>query len=199
MPEEVFLKILDDLEDMEYKGAIHPYLMAEPLTDLDIFKKILTIRRRFPSNTIFISTNGDHLSSDTMDCLIGAGITWIGVSQYDFSNKEIPELDKKYKELVVTPLGKLRSSFYNRGGNINVASINKNSSCGWVFEKAYINWKGDVILCCSDYKFEVVFGNVMKDTFENIYNSSKYNKYRVEHTNLKGKELPLCESCNRLS
>jgi radical SAM protein with 4Fe4S-binding SPASM domain len=62
----------------------------------------------------------------------------------------------------------------------------------------YINYKGDVILCCSDYNYEVVFGNVMEQSFGDIYNSPEYRKYRKAHAQGRGKKLPLCEKCDRI-
>jgi len=35
---------------------------------------------------------------------------------------------------------------------------------GWL----HFNWKGDLIICCNDYENEVVFGNVMKDSIQEM-------------------------------
>jgi|TARA_Y100000310_G_scaffold71534_1_gene67382 radical SAM protein with 4Fe4S-binding SPASM domain len=199
MPDEIFDKILADLKDIDFKGGIHPYLMGEPLTDVKIAEKVKKIRSIFPENVIYLSTNGDYLTTELIENLIDAGITWFGVSHYDSKNQHLIKLTKKYGNIVHTSLGRLRHSFYNRGGNVKIGCIIPRQKCEWIFEKAYINYKGDVILCCSDYKYEVVFGNVLDDSFDRIYNSKEYNRYRDFHSQQRGKELKLCRNCNRIN
>jgi hypothetical protein len=48
MSSEVFLKILMDLEDIDYKGKIHLYLMGEPLIDDGIVGAVKITRNMFP-------------------------------------------------------------------------------------------------------------------------------------------------------
>jgi radical SAM protein with 4Fe4S-binding SPASM domain len=198
MRDDVFLKILMDLEDFDYKESIHLYLMGEPLTDDKIVERVKITRGIFPENVIFISTNGDYLTEDVLKSLISAGITWIGVSHYDDKNKHLYELSTKYPMLTHQNVGTLRWTFYNRAGHVDVSCISPQKECDWVYEKAYVNYKGDVILCCSDYKYEVVFGNIMKQAFKEIYDSDFYNEYRKKHREGRGKEMPLCANCNRI-
>ncbi len=198
MPDQVFEKVLSDLKDIDYKGSIHPYLMGEPLADVNIFDKIKRIRKVFPENTIFISTNGDFLNIKTLGKLLASGITWVGVSHYDKKNDHLIKLTKEFKNIVHTGFGELRQSFYNRAGHVKVGCISPIRECDWVFDKAYINHKGDVILCCSDYKYEVVFGNILNDSFDNIYNSKVYDRYRDLHRSRDWKDLKLCQNCNRI-
>jgi radical SAM protein with 4Fe4S-binding SPASM domain len=130
--------------------------------------------------------------------LLDAGVTWMGVSHYDDSNKHLYNLSTKYPMVTHTNVGTLRQTFYNRAGHVDVSCISPLKECNWVHEKAYINYMGDVILCCSDYKYEVVFGNVMNKSFGEIYNSDFYNQYREMHKSGRGKEMPLCVNCNRI-
>jgi len=199
MPDEIYTKILNDLKDVNYMGSIHPYLNAEPLKDPDIVRKVREARKMFPGNVIFLSTNGDYLTKGMADDLIGAGLTWMGVSVYDSTNAdELAQIDGQYKEIVFTSLGDLRMTFFNFAGHSSVPCISPMKSCDWVEQKAYINYKGDVVLCCADFDYDIVFGNVMNDSFDNIYNSDRYNEYREAHKGVRGKEMPLCESCNRI-
>lgn len=197
MPWEVFKKILFDLAVANYTGAIHLYLMAEPLCDPRMKELVRETRLAFPSNEIMISTNGDYLNKDLASELLDAGLTWIAVSYYDNCNDKLSKITDK--RVVKTSVGALRMEFYNRAGHVpHVACISPMVSCNWVFDKAYINYRGDVILCCSDYDYEVVFGNVVEDPFYNIYNGVKYNEYRDAHRAGRGKEMPLCKNCNRI-
>ena len=194
----IYFKIIEDLRKIHYGGAIHPYMMGEPLCDPRMPEMIHMANKFFPDNVIFISTNGDYLKrkEDVKD-LFDKGLTWMGVSHYDDRNDHLKKM-VEFPRMVHTPIEKLRETFYNRAGNIDVPCIHPMKSCDWIFQKAYINYRGDVILCCSDYKYEIVFGNVMDQPFGEIYNSENYNYYRKAHRQGWGKELPLCEKCNRI-
>jgi uncharacterized Fe-S cluster-containing radical SAM superfamily enzyme len=96
MSSEVFLKILMDLEDIDYKGKIHLYLMGEPLIDDGIVGAVKITRNMFPENVIYLGTNGDYLTEDKLKELLDAGVTWMGVSHYDDSNKHLYNLSTKY-------------------------------------------------------------------------------------------------------
>ena len=198
MSKKVYLKIIEDLKNIHYMGHMHLYLMAEPLCDARICEFISIARHFFPDNVIFISTNGDYLKSrEDVKKLFDAGLTWMGVSHYDDRNRHLEEY-LEFPLMIHTTLDILKESFYNRAGHIDIKCINPFESCQWLFTKAYINYRGDVILCCSDYKYEVVFGNVMDQPFGKIYNSENYNFYRQAHRQGWGKKLPLCEKCNRI-
>jgi radical SAM protein with 4Fe4S-binding SPASM domain len=198
MSGEIFFKILTDLKDIDYQGKFHLYLMGEPLTDDGIVIAVRTVRRMFPENIIYIGTNGDYLDVDMMESLIDAGITWVGVSHYDDSNNHLYDLSLQYPMLVNTNVGTLRQTFYNRAGHVDISCISPTKECDWVKDKAYVNYRGEVILCCSDYNYEVVFGNVMDKSFNEIYNSEHYNEYRKMHKSGRGKKMPLCINCNRI-
>lgn len=200
MDMDTYKHILKDLSDCHYNGRLHLYLMGEPLCDPRIREMIRMAREQFPENIIFISTNGDKLNGlESVRSLLSAGLTWMAISDYDGQERFQQYTKEFYPNVVVTSMEKLRPTFYNRGGKIDVDSVYKMSVCEWVFSKAYINYKGEVILCCSDYEYEVVFGNVLNQSFKDIYNCKEYRLYRKEHLSGRAKELPLCENCNRIA
>lgn len=196
MPLHIFQTILNDLQASKYWGRIHLYLMGEPLCDPRMPDLIRMTRNMFPSNVIFISTNGDYIDGpESIQKFIDAGLTWMAISDYDengrFANIKEPKV-------VVTKMKRLEQDFYNRAGNVDMKCSNPKEVCDWVFGKGYINYRGDVILCCSDYNYEVVFGNIMDKRFIEIYNSDEYRRYKKEHAQGRGKSLPLCNRCNRI-
>jgi len=197
MPVPVFDKILDDLAAVRFTGRLHLYLMAEPLCDPRLEYLIYRARERFPENGIFISTNGDGLRGvGDITRLLNAGLSEMAISHYDDSNEYLKECQDD--RVIHAPLNDLRLTFYNRAGLVKVGCIEPESSCSWLWSKAYINWKGDVVLCCSDYHYEVVFGNVMESDFATIFNSARFNAYREAHARGAGSDLPLCRECNRI-
>ncbi len=197
MSPDTFTKILVDLEAAGYKGAVHLYLMGEPLCDPNIIGRIGEARERLPNNIIFISTNGDLLDGpDHVQALFDAGLTWMSISDYDMRGDFA--YTARFPDVVVTSINQLEPTYYNRAGYVDVHCSHPVEMCEWVFKKAYINYKGDMILCCSDYEYKTVFGNIHESTFTELFASTRYRQYRRAHIQGKGATVPLCSKCNRI-
>jgi radical SAM protein with 4Fe4S-binding SPASM domain len=67
--------------------------------------------------------------------------------------------------------------------------------CVRPFRFMNVNWKGDVILCCNDYHGDILFGNVMKQSLVDIWNSDQFNAYRVALLN-KDRDIAFCRDCD---
>lgn len=63
------------------------------------------------------------------------------------------------------------------------------------YERMHIMSDGSVILCCQDWREEVVLGNIRDNTILEIWNSEKYKEVRdaIYHCNSEGIEL--CKKC----
>lgn len=198
MPMDVYEKLLDDLKSANYVSRLHLYLMAEPLCDPRITDLIGMARERFPENAIFITSNGDALNGpESLKRLFDAGLTTLLISDYDKNGKL--DYASVHPRVAILSKEQLEKDYYNRGGHVDVNSANQYDMCTWVFDKAYINYRGDVILCCSDYEYSVVFGNIMDQHIIEIYSSEKYRQYRKAHIRGDGKKMPLCNHCNRIA
>jgi MoaA/NifB/PqqE/SkfB family radical SAM enzyme len=94
-------------------------------------------------------------------------------------------------------------AFWNRGGHVpGVAPSGKYqgvSRCPSPFEQMYINYLGEVILCCCDYAFEVVLGSVVETSLADIWQGNAYRRCRERHMRKEFQDLPLCRSCNRIT
>lgn len=199
---KVFRHLLEELQRLNYQGEIHPYLMAEPLCDPRLPDLISLIRGYFPQNFIMVNTNGDLLRGcGDIENLLEAGLNEIRVSLYDKKNEErLARLAEPYREVLFSQLSEVRGQYYNRAGLVNEQGEDLGSfaGCNWVLEKMYFNHKGDAILCCSDYLYQVVYGNIMKMKLDEIWFFWLYRFYRQMHASLRGKECFLCDKCNRI-
>ena len=65
--------------------------------------------------------------------------------------------------------------------------------CSDLWYKMTINYKGDVNLCCHDYKGLYKIGNLLKDSVEQIWNNEEIKKIREQHE--LGKFEGLCANC----
>ncbi len=71
----------------------------------------------------------------------------------------------------------------SRAGNVKIMDAPRHrhiSGCTsiWRDDMIHILFNGDVVLCCMDWRREVVLGNVRERTIEEIWNGSRYDEIR---------------------
>jgi len=69
-------------------------------------------------------------------------------------------------------------------------------TCELVFYKMYILASGDVVLCCMDWRRQVVLGNVGRQSLREIWNSEACRRIRRLHTEGRDGEIDLCKACS---
>lgn len=86
----------------------------------------------------------------------------------------------------------------NRAGNTPGAKVPSRSlkkSCFRPFHQLYVRFNGDAVLCCCDWKGEVVFGNLGETSLPEVYNSDMARAYR-ENLKKKNRNMKLCSVCD---
>jgi len=207
MDEKIFFKVLDDLKKANYTGRISPYLMNEPTLDKRLNYFIKEIKSRFPDNLIYISSNGILLDDSKIDELFKSGLGRLVITFYSKETSGIDgekiyerlkhwEIDRRIKFVKV--FGKDPDViFFNRAGNVKVGEEGLvMETCSKGTRQAFVNFLGQVILCCSDYWYEVVAGNVMKENLFDLYNCALFKHYRKKLLLRDRSGLKLCENCN---
>lgn len=206
MDEEVFDKILLDLKAIRYSGLIGPFVNNEPLMDRRIVSFIRRISMVLPDAGSYLFTNGDLLDIGILGSLFDAGLHKIFISAH--SPERLDDLavmrghfgEKRVSLSTFFDYDKARY-FHNRGGSIDSGLVNQtrrpDEGCCLPFRQMVINPDGDVCLCCCDFYYDVVFGNVKDAPAPDIflYNGrlQEVRKMLVE-TGRKG--LRLCEDCS---
>lgn len=71
---------------------------------------------------------------------------------------------------------------------------NKRVACSDLWYKIAIHWNGKVSICCFDWSFKNVFGDLTEDTIENVWNCSFINQLRESH--LKETYTLICKKCD---
>lgn len=194
MNKKLFSKIIDELAEMNYEKRVSLYLMNEPFLDKRIFEFIKETRSKLPNARINLSTNGVKLTIKNADKAFKNGLSDMDISCY---TKEIYNKWKNYPANVMNMIN-YGPMCNNRGGNIPEMGRQERAGVGYCerpFIQMYINVWGEAVLCCSDYKREVVMGDVNKEKLIDIWNNKKYQLYR-EHLKQGIRDLPLCEKCN---
>lgn len=184
---DLFNKIIDELAEINYDGRVSLYLMNEPFLDTRLQELVRITRERLPNARINISTNGVLIDEIDLPGLSDCAVSCYSEAIWNkWKDKDVNAIDMRghvYK-------------YYNRGGNIEAGDDKVGGYCERPFTQMYINAFGQSILCCSDYKFEVVLGDVSENTLVEIWQGDKYNKYREVLKTNKREGLKLCQKCN---
>ena len=67
--------------------------------------------------------------------------------------------------------------------------------CYRPFNQLYVHFNGDLVLCCCDWKGEVIFGNLTRESLSEAYSSPIATQYR-ENLNKKNRQMKLCDVCD---
>jgi cyclic pyranopterin phosphate synthase len=209
MKEEVFEKMVSDLQSFHFRGLIAPHLYGEPLTDPRLTKWMGVLRKSLPDATIKVVTNGDYLNEKKYKDLIEAGVNYFNISKHGATlPKALTDLidslpaDEKKKRFNIL-------DFYNdfkeeqnmlntRGGDVTLkpSQLKKKRNpiaCSFVVYPV-LNTYGDIILCCNDYHNDHVFGNIMDRPLLELWQDPKNLELRRRIFKAYY-DLPICQNC----
>jgi len=205
MDKEVFMKIIDELAEIEYRGKVALYSYGEPCTDNRLPELIQYAKQKLPNSFVEINSNGFLLTVELYQTLVRAGIDKIYVSQY--TDKMPSSVVKVYEFLKENPEFPDRIQYRifnaetypllsNRGGEIEMEqSVNyERPICGYPHHAQTIDWEGNWVLCCNDYHSSIKFGNLGKETIMQVWNKPYFKKIR-EDTNNGIYDLEICKVC----
>jgi MoaA/NifB/PqqE/SkfB family radical SAM enzyme len=82
MPETLYLRILDQLRDADYRQMISYSRYNEPLADRVILRRIEQAKDRLPDAILHTNTNGDYLTAAYLSDLADAGLRSLNVQVY---------------------------------------------------------------------------------------------------------------------
>ncbi|MBI5402026.1 MAG: radical SAM/SPASM domain-containing protein [Ignavibacteriae bacterium] len=201
MEEGLFYKVIDELSEINYSGRLSPHFYGEPLLDKRIPNLISYARKKLPNAFIKLFTNGDLLTYDIFMELLDAGVDIFRIAQHD------EETSAAIRETLGKIGNKLNverieyEKFYNndnylmnRGGLIEVKHDVEMKFCDYV-AGVTIDYKGNVLLCCQDYKAEYSFGNIKDENILEIWNKKNYKSLR-DKIKCGIWTLPICRVCN---
>ncbi|PSB14684.1 hypothetical protein C7B61_02045 [filamentous cyanobacterium CCP1] len=88
LPETIYLRILQDLQEISYDKLFGFHQYNEPLADRIILTRIAQARKFLPDSPLVIHSNGDYLDRDYLEALADAGLTGLNISIYGPNNGE---------------------------------------------------------------------------------------------------------------
>lgn len=123
---------------------------------------------------------------------IGVDLVWFKDLFFPLQSKGFTK-NNNFLELVNTylPIKTLFKRYEKREGKLFL--VHPSKKCRWR-RQSLILWDGTVAACCIDYNGEYTFGNILKDSFLDIWYSKKYKHYRKKL--IKTKKMDLCKKCS---
>jgi len=110
-----------------------------------------------------------------------------------FKTEWNPFLKKGLDEL------RIKKLFDSLGGNVNpeiqAPTYKHRLPCTELWYGSAVLSNGDVVPCGRDYDGKIIFGNLNKQSLIEIFNSKKYQEFRLGHLCGEFSKNPLCKSC----
>lgn len=197
-----------------YEGDFHISGFGESFTHPKFLELTSILRDALPNNHIVLTTNGDFLNDKNINDVIKRNFNKVIVSCYDgldhknnfiklfekngFHNYDIRELWLNPNETTESLMS--RNNFNNRSGSVNLNvqehGLNSDSPCYLPFYKLVIDWNGNALLCCNDWKrAHKGFGNINTHSLNEIWHGEEFIKVRTQLVD--GNRVgPACSNCN---
>lgn len=125
-----------------------------------------------------------------------------------FNQEEIGMAKAKAKELGIDQIRFIKPFFPEEAGEewrsdlfpktVFRPEVDAPPSCSWIYRSAYINYDGNLLPCCRDFRrIENDFGNVFKEGFATVWNNEKYVISRRLVANPNDKSITCDTLCSR--
>lgn len=69
-------------------------------------------------------------------------------------------------------------------------------ACSQLWQRMFIAWDGEVVVCCVDSERELVVGNIKKNSIDEIWNNDKYRYIRECHMKGEYYRVNICRKCS---
>lgn len=205
MSEELFKKIILELETMQYNGMLSLFSNNEPLLDKRIFSFIAYAKKHLPNAKHALYTNGillniknfkflcEHLDkliidnyNDAME--LNSNIRVILDDYNELSTKcEVSVFVRKKNQIRDTRGGQAPNREYIYGFD---------SACMLPITQMVIRPDGKVSMCCQDAMGVVTLGDVSKEPLRDVWTGEEYTKLRKKLLNGMRGELSNCKNCD---
>ena len=184
MAEVTFERIIDSLADYGFSGEINPHGYGEPLTDTRLPTFITTIRRKLPAARIVLYTNGDLLTESHFERLMEAGVHRFIVTFHGTDTKLrltpiLTSLGALYPHgptITIQDFSRTPDQLMNRGGLVS-APATKATACFYP-ANLYFDYLGRSILCCNDYRGEVILGDIATQSVRTMLENRRNRRIR---------------------
>ena len=194
-------------QSKSFTKNIHIVGRGEPLLNPNFIEIVKVFAKDF---SVKIVTNGDHLHKyiDSLHNILNlhSGKHKITYCLYDdeLQYENALETYGKYNDILLYKTYDTGNNLYdntlskkqwldNRAGFMY--SKESSSPCYIPSNRVYIDYNGDVNLCCHDWKYKHVFGNILKNPITKIWTSYML-KLKINLAKGNRKCVKACSECN---
>jgi radical SAM protein with 4Fe4S-binding SPASM domain len=204
MSESLFLALLRQLQEIDYRGRVSYHFYNEPLLSPNLDRFVDLTREMLPETWIEIYTNGTLLTEERLRTLLRLGVDKFIVTKHHGS--KVYPFEQTYRGLDRETQEKVKFQTYkevqltSRGGLVRVGSANRKPPldlpCLIPSSVIVITVNGNVLPCFEDYTEQNVMGNLTENSLMDIWNSQKYRSFREDLKARKRSAHPVCKDCN---
>ena len=182
---KVILKVMRFL-GRSFDGEVGFHNYNEPLIDPRLFLLITQIKEISPDCLISVWTNGENLCRELALEAFDAGVGEIILTAYD---AESETLYGDMKRIKVYPV-----HLDDRLNNYSRDKQHNSIPCNAPFGQLIINRFGQIALCCMDWKYSMIFGNLNRQDIEDCLPGM----FDVYQNLISGKRVyDVCSRCKR--
>ena len=171
MQEQVFNRLLSELELIEFSGRMSYHLYNEPLLHPHLHDIVACVSQKLPNIRQVLYTNGDLLTDD-----LHAGLLQLGISSFIVTSHDSEPVKERANQVVLFPS---MLSLTNRGGTVlreqtAAQKLPLSAPCFAPSSILIVTYSGDVILCYEDAERTVQLGNISSNSLESIWFSKRF-------------------------
>ena len=204
LDDALFAKTLAELSALRYSGRVSLHFFNEPLLDKEIVSKVHRIAQAVPRASIEIFSNGDFLTPQFAEQLFDAGLSFMLVTAYnERALKRLlamrPQFSARTRRRIVIRPGDFLLN--NRAGSLADLAIPEplKADCFQPSFHMNINYKGEVVICSSDYYAASLMGNIADNSLLEIWRGPLFEKARQILRQRERHRLASCLGCNVVS
>ena len=202
-------KIAINLSEHDYRGKISYSGYSENFLNKKFFEIINVMRKYLKTNLFECNTNGDFLKKESVKDIFDSGLNLLYINLYDGIG-QIEKFDKIMKNVDESQY-KYRAHYSqddyglqlnNRGGNItwlgdDESTIEelKGKPCHYPYYKMFVDWNADVLFCSNDWGKEIIIGNLVTDSLQNVWFGDKMYEIRKK-LSVGDRSFSPCKNCS---
>lgn len=187
MSDQIFDRLLDELQALDYAGILSFHRYNEPTLRKDLESLVERARQRIPHARLVLYSNGKRLTQTRIDRLLSAGVDQFIIT--DHARRGI----RPGSGIVVFQPEDLVIS--GRAGWLVSVNEPLQLPCFAPAEMLIVGYNGDVYLCVQDYGREYVMGNIICQSLTDIWETPAFRRYRDLLS--RGQRADACGLCSR--
>lgn len=207
MPEPLYQKLLRELQELDYDGAIKFFVNNEPLLDKRTADFVRQAKAALPKVTTEVHTNGLKLNPKSGRELLEAGLDLLYINNYSQEGEMhrgvkafLDEVAPAFPEArIIFQMRLLDEQLLNRGGTApNGRKLDEPLPlpCVLPFDEVVVTADGRVTICCQDHYFDAAVGNLNESSLHDIWYGKGFQDLRKELLNADRSGNQFCRSCD---